>query len=171
MNKDRVLFAIPLYSQTEESYRVKWERKFRKNFSLNHNDRSDKEIQEFRSLQLAIDPIFYRYNNILGYAELELDYKDIFIYYHMNGDLRRKFNENIKQFRGTKSKIYQAPSYIYGSSFRNIDNRSIRKAVIASLKEIEKECKEWNVIVNIEPYMEKIQYFNFRKYFKDMDWL
>lgn len=169
MNEDRILFAIPLYSQTEESYIVKWEKKFRKNFSLNHNDRSDKEIQEFRSLQLAIDPILYKYNDILGYAELELNYKDILIYYHMNGDLRRIFNENIKHLRGTKSKIYQAPSHIYGSSFRNIDNRSIRRAVIASLKEIEKQCKEWSVIVNIEPYIEKIQYFNFRKYFTDIN--
>lgn len=67
--------------------------------------------------------------------------------------------------RATKNKIYKAPSYTYGSSFRNINNRSIRGAVVASLKEIEKQSKEWNIIVNINPYIEKIQYFNFRKYF------
>jgi hypothetical protein len=32
MNEDKILFAIPLYSQTEESYRTKWEKTFKKHF-------------------------------------------------------------------------------------------------------------------------------------------
>ena len=164
MNEDKILFAIPLYSQTEESYRIKWEKTFQKAFSLNQNDRTDKKIEEFRSFQLSRDPNFYRYNDIVGYAELVIDYKDILIYYHMNGDLRHVFNKNIKRFRGSK-KIYRALSHTWGSSFTNIDNRSIRRAVVASLKSIEKQSKDWKIIANINPYIEKIQYFNFKKYF------
>jgi len=164
MKEKRILFAIPLYSQTKESYGIKWEKTFQRTFSLIHIDRSDEEIKEFRSLYLSQNPNFYRYNDIVGYAELILDYKDILIFYHMNGDLGRVYNENMKRFRGTK-KIYQAPSHIWGSSFRNIDNRSIRRAVVASLKAIEKQSKDWNIIVDINPYKEKIQYFNFKKYF------
>lgn len=152
-------------------YKEKWEKRFQNAFSLNDSNRSDDEIQEFRSLQLKLDPIFYRYNDILGFVELELGGNDILVYYHFNGDLRKKYNKGMEAFRNGKKSIYPSPSHVYGSSFEIKDNYSIREAIIKSMEDIKEQCFMWNVIIDIEPYKERINYFDFEEYFSYKNWL
>ena len=161
--------SIPLYYESPEIF----SRKLKKSFANLIKDYNplDSESDEARNrtLNLFKDyftsrfPNVHKYNNILGYAELEVDGNDILIYYYLNGDKRKIYNRYIK-CRNNKNAIYYPLSHCYGSTFREFNNKDIRNAIVNSFLEIEKQCKEWKVYVDLQKEKEIISYFDYKHY-------
>lgn len=168
---DKFILSIPLYNNSPKIYEDKWEKWFSKIFHIDENSYSINQISEFRSFSQNLNPRFYRYNDILGYAELYVDWRDILIHYCLNGDQRKRYNRFKTPLRRTKGKIYHSFGHVHGGFFKTVYNKSIRKAISDSLVEIEKQCMEWKVYVDIQPYMDSIMYFDFVGYLRKKNWL
>ena len=166
MNNLKSLILIPIFYNSEKEYLEKWEKRFTKNFQINERAYSEDMQINFRDLTLSQEPISHRFNNVLGYAELILDYPDILIFYHLNGDRRKKYNKN-KSCVGGKGKIYEANIHVVGGRIRNLTNKTIKKAIQDSLKEIKNQSDEWNVFVDFTTISKKLKYFDFKRYFQD----
>jgi len=113
-------------------------------------------------------PDNHEYNNRLGYAELVFDSKDILIYYYLNGDKRKIYNRNVKN-RNNKNAIFNPICHYYGSTLKEFNNIDIRKAVLCSFLEIEKQCKEWNIYVDLNCVREMIDFFDFKQYLEQKE--
>ncbi len=162
------ILTIPVYNDSEEVYLKKLDNKFNREIKefKEQPDYPDKEMI-FNLLKgnfYSRYPVVHRYNNIVGYAELVVDWNDILIYFYLNGDNRKIYNRNIKG-RTHRNCIYFALNHIYGGTFREINNNEIRKALESSFREVEEQCKEWKVFVDLSREREIINYFDFQTYF------
>ena len=96
------------------------------------------------------------------------DFNDILIYNYLNGDKRKIYNKNNNN-KNNKNAIFYPSCHYYGGSFKKFDNKEIRKAMEYSFLEIEKQCKEWKIFVDLFEVRGMIKYFDFRLYLEQND--
>jgi len=161
--------TIPIYYHTEDKYYNIWEENFRKLYLKPGHQKSDDSIKEHRLFHSSKEPKSYRFNDILGYVEITLDVQDILIYYHLNGDSRKKYNNGNLYRRNTK-KIFESLTHSWGGRFKKINNKEIRDAIEHAFCEIENQCKEWKVFIHLNSYRDNLKYFDFKGYFEYKNW-
>ena len=161
---------VPLYYESEMDFEKRLDKRFINDFELENNKYSEQQLIDFQSLFDTQYPRLYKYNNILGYAELVLDTRDILIYYYLNGDRRKIYNKHIN-FRTYKRNIYSPTGYIYGGTIEKLNKREIKVAFEDSFKEIENQCKEWKIYVNLKRERELINYIDFERLIKNKNLL
>lgn len=169
---EKILFRINLYAHNEKEYLSKREQLFKdaieksKPFFENESDWKD-FIRDYRIIFQRKNPCCH-YNDIVGYAEVSFYNTDIQINYYMNGDKRKKYNKN--EYKSIESNKIYKKEYSQGNAFpyikgdEKLTNASITEILAEVLEEIEKKCNEWKIYFNKEEYLEKIYYFDFKKY-------
>lgn len=167
MIRKKILFSIPLYYNSEDDFKSKWDSRFEKNFHIKEHSYSIDQLYEFRQLASKLNPCFHKYNDIIVYAELVIEGGDILIYYCLNGDQRKKFNDSIFCKGRSKQSIYPPFCHEYGGRFKVFSNFSIIEALKQAVKKIEFDCKNWNIKLYTGDFLEKIHYFDFEKYLEN----
>ena len=160
----KFILSIPMLSATEEKYGTKKKLKFKRIidsfFYCKMDDQTTKDV--LNHLQ-RIDPHCYPYNVIVGFAELRIDFRDILIYYILNGDGRKIYNKNLKVYRKTANKFYPAFGHVWGASFDTFANNQIRGAMVEALGEIVNDCKTWNLVIDDLYYKKLIQSIDYKR--------
>ena len=168
------ILSIPLYYESPEKFSAKLKMSFSRvikdwdpRFSESDAAR-DRTLNMFKDYFSSRFPDIHKYNNILGYAELVFDFNDVLIYYYLNGDKRKIYNRKVKN-RNNKNAIFYPLCHYYGGTFKEFENKEIRKALECSFIAIEKQCKEWNVYVDFFKVREMINYLDFKLYLEKND--
>ena len=160
------ILRIPLYYDSPSTFSLKLKKKFQNEIKeFDPIFSSNKALELIKENFSSRYPNLHKYNNILGYAELEVDGSDILIYYYLNGDNRKIYNKN-NYLRKSKSGIYFPLNHYYGGKIREFTNIDIRMALNSSFVELQKQCKEWKVYVDLQPILEIIDFFDFSTYLK-----
>ncbi len=167
------VFSIPLYYDSPETFSKKLKKKFEneiKDFNPKHyrtDEERNKTLEFLRANFSSRYPEIHKYNNILGYAELVLDWNDVLIYFYLNGDNRKRYNKNKNSGnRNNKNAIFFPTGYYYGGKFNFPINSEFRLAFKKALVNIEKLCKVWRVFVDTKYYADIIEYFDFEGYLR-----
>lgn len=158
--------SIPLFYDRPEVFEKKHEIKFFREITAAGGrwEEQPRDIQQ--SLRLHFNgryPLLHKYNNVLGHVEIEIEGKDILLYYFMNGDRRKKYNKWLK-YRNGKIAIYPATGHEWAASFTNRSNDEIRKALVDGLQQVVERCHEWKVYVNITEASKMIKHFDFESW-------
>ena len=163
------ILSIPLYYESPESFSAKLKMKFSKltkdwdpRFSGSDESR-ERTLNLFKDYFTSRFPDIHKYNDILGYAELEVEGNDILIFYYLNGDNRKNYNKGYKR-RNNKNGIFPPYNHYYGGTFKEYNNSEIKIALNCSFIEIEKQCKEWGIYVNLQQIREMINCFDIKQY-------
>jgi len=163
------ILSIPLYYESPENFSAKLKINFSKlikdwdpRFSESDESR-ERTLNMFKDYFTSRFPDIHKYNDILGYAELEVDGNDILISYYLNGDNRKIYNKSDKR-KNNKNGIFSPSCHHYGGTFREYNNSGIKKALNCSFIEIEKQCKEWKIYVDLQQVREMIDCFDIKQY-------
>jgi hypothetical protein len=162
------LFVIPLYYDSPRTFREKLSKKFAKEIKkLNPpeftNEREEIDFLESRKSHFSSRyPSIHRYNNILGYAELAIEARNIVIYFYLNGDKRKIYNQGVKRRKANTHAIYHSLYMIYGGLVNN-SNKEVREAIESVLSKLVEQCAKWNVHVDVSKELELIKYLDFEK--------
>lgn len=92
------ILLIPFHSyKAKEEYMNHWDnRVIGNNYNDNHLPLSENIRKDIITYKLKFYPPSYRFNDIIGYAELVIENdRDILVYYHLNGDRRKRYNQGI----------------------------------------------------------------------------
>lgn len=167
------ILTVPLYYDSPGKFSEKLKKKFSDQINrLNpsSNKLSDKHNETYRLLKNHFDSVYpnlHKFNNILGYAELMLDGNDVLIYFYFNGDQRKRYNQEGNRKNNTRA-IFHPLGHDYGGKFREQTNSEFRSAIKKALLNVEKQCKVWNVFVDVTYYVDFIEYFDFESYITHM---
>jgi hypothetical protein len=161
------LFTIPLYYDSPRVFREKLQKKFEKEIKDMHPKSFENEKDEIGFLESRKSdfssryPSIHRYNNILGYAELAVEPRNIVIYFYLNGNKRKAYNKT--STRDRKSKAINHSLHIIHGELNNTTNTEIRKAIEDNLAKLAELCGKWQVFVNTERELRLIQHIDFEK--------
>lgn len=155
-----------MYSNSPEADEERASRKFDRQVKLKNHRYSEKQMKEIRDIFFQWEPVVDRFNKIIGYAELKLDWNEIVVYYHLNGDGRRRYNTG-ETFRLNSNKIYESINYDFKERIAHFNNNSLVEVMYVCLEKIEKKCRAWKVHVDTSDERERIKYFNFYSYIKN----
>ena len=162
------LFVIPLYYDTPRTFREKLSKKFAKEIKqLNPpvftNEKEEIEFLESRKSHFSSRyPSIHRYNNILGHAELAIEARNIVIYFYLNGDKRKIYNQGVKRRKANTHAVYHSLYMIYGGLVNN-SNVEVREAIENVLNKLVEQCNKWKVHVDISREKDLIKYLDFEK--------
>jgi hypothetical protein len=148
------LFTIPLYYDSPRAFREKLQKKLEKEIRIMHPENFENEKEEIEFLESRKSdfssryPSIHRYNNILGYAELAVEPRNIVIYLYLNGNKKKAYNKGFNRKRKSKL-IYHSLHIIHGELIGS-GNTEIRKGIEENLAKLVALCAKWSVYVNIE---------------------
>lgn len=161
MNKEKVLFEIPIYSMSENQFIKKWNKIKQKDYDFIGKGK-EISVENKRIVDNNYFPMnTWKYNQIIGYIVILANNNDIvFEIYSCPTDLR--------YYAKSKEKHFMRNLYINGQHFRicGLTEEQIKKKILEFLKELEEYqipsrfYVDFSTFENIFPYVNITEIFN-----------